>query len=77
MAAESTSDRDTLSDITEEYEIGDRDLGQIMQDSRNAGNFAFNLTKRLWPELNSGENFRFRYNWYGGGKHNKQGGILW
>lgn len=62
----------SLDDIPEEHAIGDEELRQIVRDSRNAGNFAVNLCRKLWPELYGEGNLRFSYNWYGGGKHNKQ-----
>jgi hypothetical protein len=63
---------DSFEDIPEEYQITESMLRDIQQDSRNAGNFAVNLTKKLWPELFGEGNLRWMYNWYGGGKHNKQ-----
>lgn len=48
----------SLDDIPEEYAIGVDKMRQIVRDSRNAGNFAVNLCRKLWPELY--------------GKHNKQ-----
>ncbi|XP_061185032.1 uncharacterized protein LOC133193061 [Saccostrea echinata] len=61
-----------VSDIPEEYKFEDSELRQIVRDSRNAGNFAVNLSRRLLPELYGEGNLRFQYNWYGGGKHNKK-----
>lgn len=62
----------SLDDLPEEYAIGDEELRQIVRDSRNAGNLAVNLCRKLWPELYGEGNLQFSYNWYGGGKHNKQ-----
>ncbi|XP_022298204.1 uncharacterized protein LOC111107333 [Crassostrea virginica] len=38
----------------------------------NTGNFAVNISRRLWPELFGEGDLRFQYNWYGGGIHNKK-----
>ena len=60
------------SGIPEEYAISEPELRSMVRDSRNGGNFAVNLTRKLWPELFGEGNLRFNYNWYGGGQLNKQ-----
>ncbi|XP_061192786.1 uncharacterized protein LOC133200997 [Saccostrea echinata] len=73
VTSEPTSDDNLhVSDIPEEYKLEDSELRQIVRDSRNAGNFAVILSRRLWPELFGEGNLCFQYNWYGGGKHNKR-----
>lgn len=56
--------------IPDEYAISESELRNM--ESRNGGNFAVHLTRRLWPELFGEGNIRFNYNWYGGGQLNKE-----
>ena len=70
--SEETDERLPVIEIPEEYEMEDSELRRIMRDSRNAGNFAVNISRRLWPELFGEGDLRFQYNWYGGRIHNKK-----
>lgn len=58
--------------IPEEFQLEDSYLRKTLREYRNSGNFAVNLTRRLFPELFSEGQLRFDYNWYGGGKHTKK-----
>ena len=62
----------SLPGIPEEYTISEPELRSMVRESRNGGNFAVNLTWKLWPELFGEGNLCFNYNWYGGGQLNKQ-----
>jgi hypothetical protein len=66
------ADSSTQQGIPEEFQIEDSNLRKLMRESRNAGNFAVNLTRKMFPELFSEGDVRFGYNWYGGGKHAKK-----
>ena len=70
--SEETDERLPVIEIPEEYETEDSEFRRFMRDSRNAGNFAVNISRRLWPELFGEGDLRFQYNWYGGGIHNKK-----
>lgn len=48
-AAKATSE--AVTDVPNNFELGDEELRQIVRDFRNTGNFAVNLYRRLWPEL--------------------------
>lgn len=62
----------TPQGIPEEFQLEDSYLRKTLRESRNSGNFAVNLTRRLFPELFGEGQLRFEYNWYGGGKHTKK-----
>lgn len=57
--------------IPEEFQLEESYLRKTLRESRNSGNFAVNLTRRLFPELFGEGQLRFEYNWYEGGKHPK------
>ncbi|XP_062600089.1 uncharacterized protein LOC134261694 [Saccostrea cucullata] len=68
-----STDSDSASTgIPEEFQIPDAELREILRDSRNSGNFAVNLCRKLFPELYGEGNLRFDYNWFGGGKLGKK-----
>ena len=49
--SEETDERLPVIEIPEEYEREDSELRRFMRDSRNAGNFAVKISRRLRPEL--------------------------
>ncbi|XP_052719442.1 mucin-2-like [Crassostrea angulata] len=67
-AEETPSSTPTTEGIPPEFKIDDSELRVLVRESRNAGNFAVNLTRKLFPELFGEGQLRYEYNWYGGGK---------
>jgi hypothetical protein len=61
----------TPQDIPEDFHLDESSLRKLLRESRNAGNFAVILIRKLFPELFGEGDLRFQYNWYGGGKHAK------
>jgi hypothetical protein len=58
--------------ITSDYSLSESEVHTIKSDSNNAGHFASNLVKRLFPELFGIGNYKHQFNWYGGGKLGKK-----
>jgi hypothetical protein len=58
--------------ITSGYSLSDSEVQNIKSDSNNAGHFASNLVKGLFPELFGIGNYKHQFNWYGGGKLGKK-----
>ncbi|XP_065939450.1 putative uncharacterized protein DDB_G0290521 [Magallana gigas] len=71
-AEETPSSTPTDEGIPPEFKIDDSELRVHVRESRNAGNFAVNLTRKLFPELFGEGQLRYEYNWYGGGKLEKK-----
>ncbi|XP_061196008.1 uncharacterized protein LOC133204293 [Saccostrea echinata] len=67
-----SSPGDVYQGVPEEYQLPDTVLRDMIKESRNAGNFAVNLTRKIFPELYGEGNLRMEYNWYGGGKLSKK-----
>ena len=60
-----------FSDIPSHCRIAAEDLIKIKRQSKSIGNFAALLTMRLFPELFTTDNLRFRFNYNGNG-HQKE-----
>jgi hypothetical protein len=61
-----------LDGIPEMYHIPANQLSSLESRTKGPGNYAAHITKLLFPELFGVDNFRFWYNWFGGGKHGKR-----
>ncbi|XP_062587500.1 zinc finger and BTB domain-containing protein 5-like isoform X1 [Saccostrea cucullata] len=59
--------RDDFSDIPKSYRISKVALEEMKANSKNAGVFAGNVIKMLFPELFGPSNLRFKYSFFGGG----------
>lgn len=70
--AEETPSTPTTEGIPAEFRIDDTQLRVLVRESRNAGNFTVNITRKLFPELFGEGQLRLEYNWYGGGKLSKK-----
>jgi hypothetical protein len=63
--------KDNFSDIPQVYQISQTTMKELKASCRNAGVFAGNIIKMLFPELFGPSNLRFRYSFFGGGKLKK------